>query len=472
MSCHLTFQEVPRSSADWKPNQPHAKERESHVDCVRTFLHCFMGRGKTKLFLRRKSCGLQKTNLPYFEKKKKKIVNFLGHVVKSKPNESLQLKKIFLKKENNVVAPCLIFEKHLKRTLNDIIAKWYSAEETPRVFVFSQIDDDAEISLLTVTQQETVSMDTNEAGTGVKDNATAVSRTSNAVPVDMQLSMLLTSPQEQQSIIDEAVIEGSSVDDVYMNDFCHAQIPLLMHQYFGDVLDDSKQSVDHHTVSSAKGPIAKEEEKQINVTAEDKSNASSASTTVVSATSNQSENDVEFIYTYISAWFGDILTIKNVSGEWIDSKDVHGNTALAIAVRMEMPDVAHALLEKGADPRVELGCGWNILQEACLYQQQQLVTDMVIHTVQLRGNEYEKQKQRLLDSLQKIKDFKLEIKWQVTVELLFVSQIKKRKINTIKQRQKRDGKYTVFGSNGDKFIEKVFRYRKFQNLEIGHKDSL
>ncbi|ETO28008.1 ankyrin repeat containing protein [Reticulomyxa filosa] len=260
----------------------------------------------------------------------------------------------------------------------------------------------------------------NETNTQQKERAAARSGDSNEnkemAKVEPDMRQSEEKQQEKSDNID------LSVDDAYIYEFCHVQIPLWMHHYFGSVLNDpvaTEMSQKRDSKQSERDAMdvyeTRSKEKQ---TTDNEAKMKRTNNTTINAIDNFADVDSQVLN-----MFGCELTwlcVKNFPDDLVNCKDFHGNTPLAIAVRMGMPEVVHALLEKGADPRIDLDCGWNILQETCLYQQKQLITDMAIHIIQLRGNEYETQKQRLLESLRNIKDFKLEIKWQVTVECTFL----------------------------------------------------
>ena len=53
------------------------------------------------------------------------------------------------------------------------------------------------------------------------------------------------------------------------------------------------------------------------------------------------------------------------------------------------------------------------MQEAVLHKDKHLVRDLLIHEIELRGNEYEKREKGVLDALLEMPNFYLEIKWQV-----------------------------------------------------------
>lgn len=47
------------------------------------------------------------------------------------------------------------------------------------------------------------------------------------------------------------------------------------------------------------------------------------------------------------------------------------------------------LLDRGADPRIPSGRGWTVLQEACILKQKQVATDVHLHTILMKQNDWE-----------------------------------------------------------------------------------
>eukprot|EP00484_Ammonia_sp_Unknown_P024854 CAMPEP_0197036588 /NCGR_PEP_ID=MMETSP1384-20130603/14048_1 /TAXON_ID=29189 /ORGANISM="Ammonia sp." /LENGTH=642 /DNA_ID=CAMNT_0042466781 /DNA_START=9 /DNA_END=1937 /DNA_ORIENTATION=+ len=124
-----------------------------------------------------------------------------------------------------------------------------------------------------------------------------------------------------------------------------------------------------------------------------------------------------------AVWFGDILSLREYPAALMDELDDHGNTALSLACRLGHDSVSHALLEMGADPTIELGSGWNVIQEAVLHRDARLVRDLLIHQIQLRGTKYESRNKEIIAHLKTMPDFSMEISWQITSTLAVLNNL-------------------------------------------------
>lgn len=124
-----------------------------------------------------------------------------------------------------------------------------------------------------------------------------------------------------------------------------------------------------------------------------------------------------------AVWFGDILSLREYPSEMMNEVDIHGNTALSLACRLGHDSVSHAILEMGADPMIELGSGWNVIQEAVLNKDVRLVRDLLVHQIQLRGNAYEARNKEIIAHLKTMPDFSMEISWQITSTLAVLNNL-------------------------------------------------
>ena len=124
-----------------------------------------------------------------------------------------------------------------------------------------------------------------------------------------------------------------------------------------------------------------------------------------------------------AVWFGDILSIREYPVSLMNELDIHGNTPLSLACRLGHDSVSHAILEMGADPSIELGSGWNVVQEAVLNKDARLVRDLLIHQIQIRGNKYEDRNKEIISHLKTMPDFSMEISWQITSTLAVLNNL-------------------------------------------------
>merc|ERR1712129_268183 len=161
-----------------------------------------------------------------------------------------------------------------------------------------------------------------------------------------------------------------------------------------------------------------------------------------------------------AVWFGDTLSIKAYSISLLDSLDVHGNTALSLACRLGHDSVSHAILEMGSDPLIELGTGWNILQEAVLNKDSRLVRDLLIHQIERRGNEYEARNKQIIAHLLTMPDFTLEIKWEIISSLAVLN-------NFIKNWAKIDN-FKIWKSGSSIRFDMFMKGFSAQGVQKGH----
>jgi len=119
-----------------------------------------------------------------------------------------------------------------------------------------------------------------------------------------------------------------------------------------------------------------------------------------------------------AAWFNDVSSINSYSklGEpkIFNLIDHRGNTPLSLAARLGNWDTVHALLDRGnADPRLVLPSGWTAIHEAILAKNERALTNMIIHRIQHKIQEYEKERRFIIEKLKKCPDFSIEIHWAV-----------------------------------------------------------
>lgn len=101
------------------------------------------------------------------------------------------------------------------------------------------------------------------------------------------------------------------------------------------------------------------------------------------------------------------------SGADINERDGAGIPALHYAVHLCYADVVSYLLKRGADVSRKSAAGWSALQEAIAVRSKILVRD-ILRALQRKVNtEYEKRIPILLDILQKMPDFYMELKWEL-----------------------------------------------------------
>mmetsp|Transcript_44404 Transcript_44404/g.72291 ORF Transcript_44404/g.72291 Transcript_44404/m.72291 type:complete len:711 (+) Transcript_44404:125-2257(+) len=96
----------------------------------------------------------------------------------------------------------------------------------------------------------------------------------------------------------------------------------------------------------------------------------------------------------------------------VDEVDLHGNTPLHLAVKFGNIVIVHLLLEHGADPKKKDATGWNSLDEAVCVADEEIVTAVYVAMQQRAWKKWQTKKGAIIDALEKLPDFHLELKWE------------------------------------------------------------
>mmetsp|Transcript_26726 Transcript_26726/g.50882 ORF Transcript_26726/g.50882 Transcript_26726/m.50882 type:complete len:611 (+) Transcript_26726:106-1938(+) len=128
-----------------------------------------------------------------------------------------------------------------------------------------------------------------------------------------------------------------------------------------------------------------------------------------------------------AAWSGDMdlaglrTCASAASKEQKDALDVHGNTALHIAVLRKQLETTSVLLELGFDPTVVNKGGWTSLELALLqpygWFRENLVRRVYKHMRTQSKLDFDKHKPKLLEALEAMPDFKTELTWKLDSKL-------------------------------------------------------
>jgi len=126
-----------------------------------------------------------------------------------------------------------------------------------------------------------------------------------------------------------------------------------------------------------------------------------------------------------AVWWKDTITLGGYcrKGNVINGVDHHGNTPLALAHQLGHFDIFNFLLSRGADPRIPTSKGWTILEDACTLRQEQVVMDILLHTVLLKQKEWEENLPRLSKALHDMPNFYMEIDWKIESWVPLVSRL-------------------------------------------------
>jgi len=114
------------------------------------------------------------------------------------------------------------------------------------------------------------------------------------------------------------------------------------------------------------------------------------------------------------------LIRKNLN---LSLRDPHGNTALHLAAMLGRRECVHLLCAHGAPVKVKNKMGWSPLAEAISYGDRQMIASL-LRKLQYQSKEQLKQrKPEMIESLKKLGDFVVDLKWDFTSWLPLVSRI-------------------------------------------------
>jgi hypothetical protein len=116
-----------------------------------------------------------------------------------------------------------------------------------------------------------------------------------------------------------------------------------------------------------------------------------------------------------------------------------------------------------ADPRIKNAKGWNIIQEASLYNEEQILLDCLLTKLHLEQKEWEILLPELMNKLEALPDFHLKINWKISTWVPFASKIATLPSDTFQIYKK--GKNLRVDSNmrGIKNIVIFIFYSEFKN---------
>jgi len=104
-------------------------------------------------------------------------------------------------------------------------------------------------------------------------------------------------------------------------------------------------------------------------------------------------------------------------------RDPHGNTALHLATMLGRRECVHLLCAHGAPVKIKNKLGWSPLAEAVSFGDRQMIASL-LRKLQYQSKEQLKQrKPEMINSLKKLGDFVVDLKWDFTSWLPLVSRI-------------------------------------------------
>eukprot|EP00092_Neocalanus_flemingeri_P029103 GFUD01031591.1.p1 GENE.GFUD01031591.1~~GFUD01031591.1.p1 ORF type:complete len:466 (-),score=158.84 GFUD01031591.1:1141-2538(-) len=107
----------------------------------------------------------------------------------------------------------------------------------------------------------------------------------------------------------------------------------------------------------------------------------------------------------------------------IAGKDLHGNTALHLAVMLGRRECAQLLLAHGAPVKLKNTAGWSPLAEAISYGERQTIASLLRRLKQQAKSEMGNRRPDMIEGLRNLGDFTLELKWDFSSWVPLVSRI-------------------------------------------------
>nr|XP_022906852.1 ankyrin repeat domain-containing protein 13C [Onthophagus taurus] len=107
----------------------------------------------------------------------------------------------------------------------------------------------------------------------------------------------------------------------------------------------------------------------------------------------------------------------------VTTKDRHGNTALHLAVMLGRKECVQLLLKHDAPVKVKNGLGWTVLAEAVSYGHRPTISSLVRKFRQQSREQMEERRPNLVEALNRINDFYMELKWDFQSWVPLVSRI-------------------------------------------------
>ena len=109
--------------------------------------------------------------------------------------------------------------------------------------------------------------------------------------------------------------------------------------------------------------------------------------------------------------------------EEVGTKDMHGNTALHLAVMLGRRECVQLLLAHGAPVKLKNTAGWSPLAESISYGDRQTISSLLRRLKQQAKGEMDTRRPEMIKGLKNLGDFNLELKWDFSSWVPLVSRI-------------------------------------------------
>lgn len=107
----------------------------------------------------------------------------------------------------------------------------------------------------------------------------------------------------------------------------------------------------------------------------------------------------------------------------VSGKDMHGNTALHLAVMLGRRECVQLLLAHGAPVKLKNTAGWSPLAEAVSFGERQTIASLLRRLKQQAKSEMDRRRPEMISGLRSLGDFSLELKWDFSSWVPLVSRI-------------------------------------------------
>eukprot|EP01097_Dermamoeba_algensis_P007699 TRINITY_DN4915_c0_g1_i1.p1 TRINITY_DN4915_c0_g1~~TRINITY_DN4915_c0_g1_i1.p1 ORF type:complete len:499 (-),score=81.17 TRINITY_DN4915_c0_g1_i1:168-1664(-) len=107
----------------------------------------------------------------------------------------------------------------------------------------------------------------------------------------------------------------------------------------------------------------------------------------------------------------------------INERDHRGNSPLHLAVHLRRADFVQLLIANGADPTLKNAGGWAPIKEAIASGHRGIVEELYVAVHQRLHELYQERVTGLMEALEKLPDFYLELHWEFSSWLPFVSTL-------------------------------------------------
>lgn len=139
---------------------------------------------------------------------------------------------------------------------------------------------------------------------------------------------------------------------------------------------------------------------------------------------DNTENVLEEYPLHKAVFDNDLKTLSRLLRKHdIAAKDRHGNTALHLSVMLGRVECVQLLLKHDAPVKVKNGLGWTVLAEAVSYGNRPTISSLVRKFRQQSREQMEERRPNLVEALNRINDFYLELKWDFQSWVPLVSRI-------------------------------------------------